>query len=864
MNSTALHKGERASDRLTLLTQIVRELTTGLDLMGIVRRALALSLQVVDATSGTLLLLEEEERPAMMVLLHEGRFTQKELTVARRMLHEGLEGWVARTRQPVLIGDVRRDPRWAGAADLGWEIQIGTALCVPLLLPHRLVGILTCGHPRSGHFEEEDLRTLQFIADQAAVALENARLFAAEEQRRELSNTLSEIARLLTATLDLDEVLDLILEQLGRVVPYDSTAAFLLRGNRLEICAWRGMEDTDAVRQLVFEVGGRHPMGRVVASRRPLVCEDVQQEEGWENVPGMPPVRGWIGAPLIARGEVVGVLTVDSYEPGTYSAADARVVAAFADHAAIAVANAWLWQQAQRRLQEIAFLHKTGQALTASLELDDVLRSLMDSVLEHFDVEAASILLVDEETGELVFRVAAGAAADQVMGMRLSPDQGIAGWVARSGQPALVPKTTADARFYQGVDQKTGFRTQAIMAVPIRLGQETIGVIEALNPREGHLDESDLRLLMNVAALAASAIQNARHFTRARDAEQRYASLFENSADPIAITDASGLITDVNRLMCEKIGYRKEEMMGREIASLHRDPDATRDRLTQALQGESVFYNVEVCTRHGSVVPFEVRATRVFHGPTPFVQWVYHDLTERLQLERARQELTHMIIHDLRNPLSSIMSSLDLISAAWKDGTITIPVDQLFAIAERSGHKLYLLIDSILDLARLEEGQTKPSRQRISVRNLVREAVEQMRPLATSRGLTLESSVPSQLPSLWGDRTLLHRVLLNLLDNAVKFSFPDGEIRVEVSQPAPDTILFAVSDSGPGIPPEAHEHIFERFARLEGGEAQGTGLGLAFCKLAVEAHGGRIWVESTPGQGATFKFTLPVGEETAA
>ena len=848
-------------DWLARLTQVARELTTGLDLMGVARRALALSAQMMEAAFGTFILLDEEERPAMMLLFHEGRFSQGDLGIARRFFQEGLEGWALRHRQPVWVADVAKDPRWLHLPDLRLSPRTGAALCVPLLLPHRVVGVLTCNHPEVGRFGPEELRILQFIADQAAVALENARLFAAEEQRRELANTLSEIARVLTATLDLDEVLNLILEQLGRVIPYDSASIFLLQGQRLEIRAWRGLENTDAVRHISFGVEGGHIMGRVVASREPLVCVDVQKEEGWENVPGLPPVHGWIGAPLVARDEVVGVLTVDSQEPGAYAEADARVVAAFADNAAIAVANASLWQQAQRRLREIAFLYKTGQALTASLELDEVLRTLMNSVLEHFHVEAASVLMVDEETGELVFRVAAGAAADQVTGMRLRPDQGIAGWVARSGQPVLVPHASGDARFYKGVDQKTGFHTRALMAVPIKLGKQTIGVIEAINPRDGHMEEGDLRLLMNVATLAASAIQNARHFTRAREAEQRYASLFENSADPIVITDATGSITDANRMMCEMLRYRKEELLGKDIASLHRDPEATRERLARALEGESIFYNVEAIARDGSIVPFEVRATRVFHGSTPFVQWVCHDLSERLELERARQELTHMIIHDLRNPLSSIMSSLDLISTAWKDKSITIPVDQLFAIAERSGEKLYLLIDSILDLARLEEGQTKLDRRRISVRNLVREAVEQVRPMATARNLTLESHVPRRIGPIWGDRTLLQRVLLNLLDNAIKFTPAGGTIRVEVEQTDPKTILFAVSDTGPGIPPEYHKHIFDRFARVGREETQGTGLGLAFCRLAVEAHGGQIWVESEPGQGSTFKFTLPIGEE---
>jgi len=864
MEKPPARKEQRAEDQLGLLMRVARELTADLDLMGVLRRALALSLHAVDADTGQLVLLDEEEQPVMAVLLRDGTFSQASLIVIREMVQEGLEGRVMRQRQPASLPNVCDDPpRPEDRLSESTVARTGAAICVPLLLPRRMVGLLTCTHAQEGFFTQHDTEVLQYIADQAAVAVENAHLFAAEEQRRELADTLGEIARTITATLDLDEVLNLILEQLAHVIPYDSASVFLLHDQFLVIRACRGFEETQHIEHLSFKLDSGQIMARVVDSQDVLVCHDVQQEQDWVHISGLPCTRAWIGAPLIARGEVVGVLTVDSREPGAYTAADARVVAAFADHAAVAVANARLWQQAQRRLQEVAFLYETSQALTASLEIEDVLGSLMDNVCEYFQVEAASVALIDEKSGELVFRVATGAAADEVLGMRLEPGQGIAGWVVASGQPALVPTTRKDERFFEGVDDTTGFYTYGLMAAPIKVGQETIGVIEAINPGPDHLGEEDLKLLMNVAALAASAIQNARHFVRARDAEQRYTSLFEDSADPVVITDASGQIVDANRMLCTILGYEKEFLLGQDMRSFHCDATAMREWLTRALEGEHVLCNVETRAHDGSKIPFEVGATRVFHDGQPYVQWVYHDLRERLQLEQVRQDLTRMIIHDLRNPVSSIMSSIELIRTAIYDKTITIPVDELFTVAQRSGQRLHLLIDSILDLARLEEGKARLDRRSLDVRKLVEEVVEQTRPTSAARELDLESHVPENLPSVYGDRDLLQRVLLNLLSNAVKFTPSGGRIRVEVSQSDEGMLLFQVVDTGMGIPPEYHDHIFNRFARLDHNEVKGTGLGLALCKLAIEAHQGRIWVESEPEKGATFKFLLPVGEPTA-
>lgn len=850
-------------DRLSILTRMARELRAGLDLEGTLRRSLALALRAVGAAAGSLFITDEQGRLTLAGMIEEDRYRAIDLDVARGVFQAGLVGWVMRQQEALLVNDLDQDLRWLATPALCLKKRPGSAISAPLVLPNRVVGVITCVHPEKSHFVQSDLDTLQFVADQVAVAVENARLFSTEEQRRVFADTLGEAARTLTATLDLDEVLNLILGMLSRVIPYDSASIFLMQDHHLVIRALRGFENPDELQNLSFDVVGNSFMARVVAEREPLVFEDVQQEPGWINVPGVWPIRGWIAAPLVARGEVVGALTVDSSRVGAYNEADARMVAAFADHAAIAIANARMWQQTRRQLEQLGFLYLTGQAVTASLELEQVLMSLMDRVRDYFEVEAASVALVDEETSELVFCAASGAAAEEVIGVRLQPGQGIAGWVAQTGKPLMVASVRDDPRFYSGVDESTGFWTRTILAAPIKLGDETIGVIEAINSPPGRPEPDELELLLNVATLAASAIQNARSFHRALEAERRYAALFENSADPIVITDENGLIVDTNRQLCQMLGCEKSRLLGSEIFALFQDPQAVSAHLPEILAGQSVSFDAEAGTSDGTSIPFEVRASRILHGERPSIQWICHDLSERLRLERTREDLTRMIIHDLRNPLSSIMSSLELISTVIHEEVPPIPLDQLFSVARRSGEKLYLLIDSILGMARLQSGQAKLARRPIDVVEMVREAVEQMRPAAASRELNLESRLPETLPPLLGDRDVLQRVLLNLLENALKFTPAGGSVRMEVSQPDADSLLFAVADTGPGIAPEYHEHIFDQFARVHYAEAKGTGIGLAFCRLAVEAHGGRIWVESALGQGATFKFILPLSGQGA-
>jgi NtrC-family two-component system sensor histidine kinase KinB len=513
----------------------------------------------------------------------------------------------------------------------------------------------------------------------------------------------------------------------------------------------------------------------------------------------------------------------------------------------------------QKRLRELSFLHETSQVLTATLDLDSVLHTLMAQVRDYFRVEAVSVALLDEETETLVFRVAVGVAADEVVGLRMSLGQGIAGSVVESGEPLLVPDVEADERFYVGVDEQTGFVTRAILAVPIERESHVIGVIEAINPTAGTFDEKDQSLLCDLASLAAVAIHNADLYDRARQAERRYESLFDEGSDPVLVLDPQGKVLDINRRALEMFGRSRETTVGTALPDLLGiTPGECQTCIQQALEGQHSTLGVKLSSPSG-VRTLDAHLVRIEYGDREAIQWVGHDITEQVDLEQMREDLTHMVIHDLRNPLGSIMGSLQLIHTAFVEHDETLPVTKLLQIALRSGQKLYLLIDSLLDLGRLEAPDAELNKVSMSIDSVVQEAVDQIEPFALNKRLTVSTELASGLPVMFADRDLVLRVITNLLDNAVKFTRREGRVTVRVEQSG-DEVLFTVSDTGIGIPPEYRHRIFDRFLRLDNEEGvKGTGLGLAFCKLAVEAHGGRIWVESEEGQGSQFKFTMPVG-----
>jgi len=511
-----------------------------------------------------------------------------------------------------------------------------------------------------------------------------------------------------------------------------------------------------------------------------------------------------------------------------------------------------------KRLREVSFLQETSQILAATLDRDRVLESLMAQVRDYFEVEAASTALWDEEADELVFRAAVGGAAESLVGFRVPADYGVAGYVLRTGEAVSVSETGVDERWYSGVDERTGFCTRALLAVPIVFEGRTIGVIEALNPPDDVFDDDAQRLLPAAADIAAVAIRNAELYQRALQAEARYENLFNASLDAVVVSDLQGNILDLNRRAAELFGRSRDQLLATSFWGLLGKVGSVADDVLCTLDDGGT-YNLESKLQvHDQIRTLEGHFSTISYGTRNAIQWVGHDISERVALEEMREDMTHMIVHDLRNPLGSIISSLQLIRTAVVEHDATLPILQLLGIGLVSGHKMHRLVDSLLDIGRLETGSTDLMKTVANPQALIKEAVDQVQPLVLNKQQTLAVQETSDLPSLEVEYDMILRVLTNLLDNAIKYTPRKGLISV-CADLIGQEVQFTVSDTGSGILATDRERIFDRFTRLENAEhTRGTGLGLAFCKLAVEVHGGRIWVESGSEAGASFHFTLPV------
>jgi len=531
-------------------------------------------------------------------------------------------------------------------------------------------------------------------------------------------------------------------------------------------------------------------------------------------------------------------------------------------------------QRLERRVAELNTLGALGQALASSLQTDDLLATLREQLPKIMPVGGMYVALWDTDTEEMSFPLA--IEKNQVLDWaKRRRANGLSEYVVRTRQPLLLADNVNARALEMGLTPPTP-AAAGWLAVPIIAGSQVLGVlgVYTLEPERARLGATDRDLLMTIATQLAVALHNARLYVRTDEAlaqrVQQLSSILYTTGEGILLLDAETRVLTANRALASFVGLEAAGLAGRLLTS---DGDLLARLGTtwpelQADLGELRNGSDLVKHVHTSGLPAQRDLERtlapVHGGGGEVAGWlmILRDVTEEQALERLRDDLTHMLIHDLRGPLGSILTSLALIQQMALPGQPMEPeATDVLALARSSGQYLMLMINQLLDVARIESGSVPLQCERVSPEELLSAAVLRLRPAAEAAAIHLVAEAAPNLPELSVDTQLMGRVLDNLGDNAVKFS-PNGSTVRLWAQPMTDPpgVMFGVRDQGPGIPPEAQSRLFEKFHRLPNiqGRRGGTGLGLAFCRLVVKAHGGEIVVESEVGKGSTFVVRLPV------
>jgi PAS domain S-box-containing protein len=339
-------------------------------------------------------------------------------------------------------------------------------------------------------------------------------------------------------------------------------------------------------------------------------------------------------------------------------------------------------------------------------------------------------------------------------------------------------------------------------------------------------------------------------------------TIVQNLRDGVLTLNLAGMVTAANQALCDMLGQDEVLLKGLPYSeAIGKMAGASTLSIFQsALSGtEEAEHESELQHPSGTKTPVAISAVplRDFLGAIVGCVCLFHDIKRRKEiqaLDKVKNDLTHMIVHDLRTPLTSLMTGLQMLQPVEEDR-------EILEISLAGGRTLLGMINDLLDISKLEEGLMSLDRSIFSLLELFDGAFRQVEWLAEEKELELRAEISPEVPALNADIEKLRRVMVNLIGNAVKFTPAKGRITVSAHLDLPNQeLVVGIKDTGEGIPKEAFERIFEKFEQVEtrkAGKTKSTGLGLTFCKLVIEAHGGRIWVESEPGQGSTFYFTIP-------
>jgi signal transduction histidine kinase len=700
--------------------------------------------------------IRQVDGEVLRIVAHHGPIATTEMVP---LVRGHIQGRAVLDRQTIHVGDLQSQTEYPESSDRARSLGFRAALAVPLIPAGEAIGVIIIRRTEARPFTERQIDLLKTFADQAVIAIENTRLFEAEQaSKRELQESLeyqtatSEVlAAISRSPTNVQPVFDTIASSAAKLC--NALDAIVLRVDRdmLRIVAHHGYMPTDDVPIHRGTLGGR-----TVIERRLIHVTDLQTDEV-EFPAGSAFAKRFghrttLSIPLLCEGKAIGNIQIRRAEARPFTAKQIALVQTFADQAVIAIESARLFDEVQARNRDLTALGEVGRAVSSTLDLKVVLKTIVDRAVHLSGTDAGSLFYYRKQRDRFELGETTGLDEEVVTKFRkldISASEGGLGEAITKRRPLQIADLTQrPSELLRDAVIEAGFRASLI--VPLFSSEGPLGALVLRRRRPGEFSGSIVGLMQSFADQSAIALENARLF--------------------------------------EEIAQRSHEL---EIASQH------------------------------------------------------------------KSQFVANMSHELRTPLAAILGYAELIQEGFYEPQGPKSLDALTRIRSNGKHLLGL-INTVLDIAKIESGQFTLNISEYAIESVVETVRAATESLAQNKKLTLTTSVDKPLPMGLGDEQRLTQVLLNLVGNAIKFT-DAGEVSIAAGT-RNGQFAVSVTDTGPGIPLDQQTRIFDQFHQVDSSLTKaksGTGLGLAIAKQIVEMHGGRIWVESTLGKGSMFQMELP-------
>ncbi|GAB4500819.1 MAG: hypothetical protein Fur0035_03590 [Anaerolineales bacterium] len=494
----------------------------------------------------------------------------------------------------------------------------------------------------------------------------------------------------------------------------------------------------------------------------------------------------------------------------------------------------------EQRVNEMETMMKLGRTINSSLDEDNVLTSVVTAAVELTGAEEGQLLLLDKESGDLYMRAGRNFEENFARAFRLPVKDSMAGQVIHSGKALSFCEDSPNKI-------KTSYLVYALVYVPLTAQGEVIGVLGVDNRQNKRPFSQHHEILLSVLAdYAVIAIQNAQSYQKIEQEHAKLETTLSSVQDGILLLDQNQQILLMNPAVRRIFGLGSQDFSGQLVFDVIQQRDFA-GALTSI--SENPLKRYEITFDDGQVFNCQV-------APIPAIGSVVtlEDITHLKMLDRLKSDFIHTISHDLRSPLTAIMGYVELLERV---GPLNEQQKLFIRNVQNSTQNITALVNDLLDLGRIESG-FDDRKDEVSLETILRYTLDNLNQQIVEKHQVLTLNVETNPPAVRGNPIRLRQMVDNLLVNAVKYTPAGGSISVGLRS-EDGQVIFEVADSGIGIPAADQAHIFEKFYRAANApkNAPGTGLGLAIVKSIVENHQGRIWLESSLGQGSKFTVVLP-------
>ncbi len=798
-------------------------------------------------------------------------YSSEDEIAERVKLGDGVLGLAAKERVPIFSREVVASECMHSYSSPSAEQKLFEFLAVPIIVRDTCIGVVSVDNRKTNRpIRNTNIEMLAAFVNQAGIAVENARLYEAMERKYAEMNALYEHSRALSAAYGVERAAEVLVSTCSRMLRCDGAALFLLdpQGERVFLVSPTGCLSK------VGDYMQKHSddqqfIGAVRGLRFPLVLDRPRNSctEGtaglFDNVFGQFQSRVLL-VPLVTEDTTIGFLALADSSGDEFHGNEIKLVSILTAHAAIVLKNAIAYElKMQQRVLELSALYEFSRQISSAESLEEALNSVLSVVAEMVDCDHLFIYTVDRERNAAVVR----AARSQSQSDLLLPEESLekssfVSWVIKERKALISPDASKDPRFSDVARRCTHIKS--VMAIPLVVQDEVVGVLTVCSSRPNRYTEEQVKVLSIVASQGAAIYKE----LEALHTLSNYTdSILTSVAAGVVTLDTDGVVLTWNNAAERITGLAASRAVGldyRDVLARLSIPEAEIRAMEQAVEkvcrtGET-YHGYKVCF-HPKDSPevflnMSLSLLRNAAGDNLGVVVIFEDVSREIRLQeefvRVRElaavgQLAATIAHELRNPLSSIKGAAQFLHKEYGDHGAIV---EFLSIIIEEVNGLNKLTTEFLEFAR----PLKPEPRPVDLNKLIEKTLQLLNVNIKESGVTLTLNLDPSLPVIEADARQVEQVLRNIIVNALQ-AMPNGGILTIETGPATDGgVYFSISDTGIGIPADRIDRIFQPFVTTK---TKGTGLGLSVVRKIVDSHGGKIEVTSQPGQGSTFKVTLP-------